>query len=326
MSGRGDWSFVYLSSSIAAVLFLSVIFLTVCSVSDDSSADPQPLPYSEVTWDLDTTTGTLTIGGHGAMPDFNNYDNIAPWRTDENRPHVHRVVIGDEVTSIGAYAFYECNFMDTLIVGDSVNSIGDYSFFNCILLSDLDLGDSVTTIGTHAFGGCIGIRTLIIPDSVTTIGHNAFNGCSELTDLSFPLALLTVEEDAFSPWNFVDNVGPVVVNADNLKGKEFTLVTGYFQIQDDVRVIFDTEGGSSIDSVLVVYNTPADRPADPTKTAYGFVDWYSDRYLTSAYDFDGNVTTRTTLHAKWNPLPYSITYHTYDEYTDTTANPVVYTI
>ena len=41
------------------------------------------------------------------------------------------VTIPDGVTSIGAYAFYECRSLTSITIPDSVTSIGDYAFYNC---------------------------------------------------------------------------------------------------------------------------------------------------------------------------------------------------
>lgn len=62
----------------------------------------------------------------------------------------------------------------------SVTSIGDYAFFDCNALTSPTIPDSVKSIGDWAFGNCNALTSLTIPDSVTSIGDCAFFGCTEL--------------------------------------------------------------------------------------------------------------------------------------------------
>lgn len=55
-----------------------------------------------LTWTLDAE-GTLTIGGEGAMVDW-NYDNISPW--SDYCEDIKQVIISDGVKCIGAAAFF----------------------------------------------------------------------------------------------------------------------------------------------------------------------------------------------------------------------------
>ena len=52
-------------------------------------------------------------------------------------------------------------------------------------------------------------------------------------------------------------------------------------------------------------NTPAARPADPTKEGYTFIGWYNGE---SEWDFETPVTADLTLTAKWQVNQYTITF------------------
>lgn len=69
-------------------------------------------------------------------------------------------------------------------------------------------------------------------------------------------------------------------------------------------VTFQSEGGSEVASQIRA-NTPADRPADPTKEGYTFIGWYNGE---SEWDFETPVTADLTLTAKWQVNQYTITF------------------
>ncbi len=64
-------------------------------------------------------------------------------------------------------------------------------------------------------------------------------------------------------------------------------------------VSFETNGGSKVSSKTVTRNTAVSEPTAPTKDGYTFDGWYSDKELTTAYDFSAKVTKSFTLYAKW---------------------------
>lgn len=69
-------------------------------------------------------------------------------------------------------------------------------------------------------------------------------------------------------------------------------------------VTFQSEGGSEVASQIRA-NTPADRPADPTKEGYTFIGWYNGE---SEWNFETPVTADLTLTAKWQVNQYTITF------------------
>ncbi|MDO4481370.1 MAG: MBG domain-containing protein [Bacillota bacterium] len=64
-------------------------------------------------------------------------------------------------------------------------------------------------------------------------------------------------------------------------------------------VTFETNGGGKIDSVKVSENGKLSEPAEPVREGYIFEGWYSDKELTTVYDFAAKVTKSFTIYAKW---------------------------
>lgn len=168
-----------------------------------------------VHWNL-SSKGVLTFSGSGPILDFATWDEdgylqeelARPWETDVTI-QVSSIKIGNGITRIGDYAFYQSTAM-SVTIPDSVTNIGirafcssnligvsipkgtiEYDAFRgCKYIKTLELGEGVTSIGNNAFRGCEGITTdlvtpLTIPASVTTIGSGAFMSCGGIYKLEF---------------------------------------------------------------------------------------------------------------------------------------------
>lgn len=66
-----------------------------------------------------------------------------------------------------------------------------------------------------------------------------------------------------------------------------------------LTIKFETNGGSAVANVKVVYGDVLVAPANPTKDGFVFDGWYTDKELTNKYDFSQKVTKSFTLYAKW---------------------------
>ena len=110
---------------------------------------------------------------------------------------LRRVTIHNNITSIGANAFYRSG-LTSVTIPNSVTSIGDDAFSNCSSLTSISIGESVTTIGESAFYKCTGLTSITIPNSVTSLGSSAFSYCSGLTSVAIPDSVTSLGNSAFS--------------------------------------------------------------------------------------------------------------------------------
>ncbi len=79
----------------------------------------------DVTWNFDAATGTLTIGGTGAMADYDQ--TTAPWAFLSDK--ITRVIIGEGVTKVGSNAFQGCTALnDVFVKGAGTLTIGTAAF------------------------------------------------------------------------------------------------------------------------------------------------------------------------------------------------------
>lgn len=73
-------------------------------------------------------------------------------------------------------------------------------------------------------------------------------------------------------------------------------------------VIFDSNGGSDVESQSIIKGEKAKKPTDPTKEGYTFDGWY---YQDEKWSFIGYIVTENmTLEAKWNINSYSLSLST----------------
>ena len=90
-------------------------------------------------------------------------------------------------TRIEQYAFYGATCLTSVSIGNSVTSIGDYAFYDCSgLTGTLRIPNSVTSIGNQAFCNCNGLTSVSIGNGVTSIGTGVFSGCSGLEEMTIP--------------------------------------------------------------------------------------------------------------------------------------------
>ena len=83
-------------------------------------------------------------------------------------------------------------------------------------------------------------------------------------------------------------------------------------------IIFNSNGGTSINSQSLMYGDKVTKPSDPTKAeddnyTYTFAGWYttSDFIDGTEYNFDAEITGPFTLYAKWNAIEKEVTPETY---------------
>lgn len=178
---------------ITRLLFAALLLLALCigASAAGTSGKCGPSAY----WSFDSSTGTLTISGSGAMEDY-EYGNEFPWM--DYRDSIQTIVIGDQITQIGRNAF-PWTACSTIQFGKSVRSIGAEAFSGCRNLNgDLTLPDSVQIVGNDAFSECTGLTgTLTLGSSLQTIGAGAFYDCSFSGNLVIPDSVTSIGRYAF---------------------------------------------------------------------------------------------------------------------------------
>ena len=169
-------------------------------------------------WEL--SNGTLTVSGTGAMTDFfssSGAPGSTPW--EMKKDEIVSVVIQSGVTSVGAYAFTQCNSLESVSLPSTVKHINRDAFSRSQLLTMITLPEGLETLEYCVFEYCKGLHsinipssltkidsscfgysglqgTITIPSTVTTLGEDVFYGCKGLTKIEFPVGLNTLPRQA----------------------------------------------------------------------------------------------------------------------------------
>ena len=178
-------------------------------------------------YDYDSATGTLTVR---ALPDI---VKRSAWESEDGqwsftwpsyiKTGTTKVIVAENVTQIGDYAFYSFSNLAEITLPESVTRIGAEAFMYCSSLKKINIPDAVTTIGESAFFNCPKLSevTLTENNSLSELGESAFAACSGLTsfhlewvkitsiprgafgssgikEISIPDGITTIEADAFS--------------------------------------------------------------------------------------------------------------------------------
>lgn len=228
-----------------------------------------------MTWELDES-GTLTITGTGAMPDFEE----TPW--DLLSLNVKSAVLSNGITSVGAYSFYGCSNMTGVTIPDSVTAVGEGAFADCTSLGQITLPEELESIGAYAFYSS-GLTAIEIPNACLSLGENAFYKCGELAEIKLPEGLTEIPAECFADCdsliqidipNTVTTIGDTAFyDCDALT--EITLPSSLESCGDailsrcvslqNIHVSEDNTVFASVDGVLyskdgtVLYNYPAGR-------------------------------------------------------------------
>ena len=144
------------------------------------------LPYTVWVWDnvlsqsLEKPALKLTITGTGDMYDYDDWENLAPWR-GEYGEQIVEVVLPDGITSIGDEAFDNCFNAHFSNLPNTIRTIGAYAFWGLSNWpEDLYLPADLYSIDYGAFRYCSGIKNLYLPANLRFIGDAAIGGISGL--------------------------------------------------------------------------------------------------------------------------------------------------
>ena len=122
-------------------------------------------------WTRDSE-GTLMITGTGPMWDY-SLEKPAPWRSTPKA-----VMFETGATSVGEYAFADCDKLVSAVLPDTLTDIGRSAFLWDRNLYEITLPESLVSIGEYAFQQCEGLKRAVFSGSAPELGEGVFWGDS----------------------------------------------------------------------------------------------------------------------------------------------------
>ena len=161
-----------------ATIVMIMLFAMSASAKEVVDSGECGAQGDNVTWMLDAA-GVLRFSGSGKIQDQTENNNV--WKNY----YISYIVIEDGITSIGKYAFANCN-AEQIELAETILTIKEGAFKNCLKLENIVIPKGVKIIPSHCFDGCSSLKSLILPEGITTINEYAFQNCKNLVSIELP--------------------------------------------------------------------------------------------------------------------------------------------
>lgn len=127
---------------------------------------------------------STSIYGDIVIPAIHNELPVKVIDSFFNCSNITSVTIPDSVETINGNAFQSCTSLATVQMGNNVKSVGYYAFSECPITSII-IPDSATSLGFCAFYGCENLKTVYIGQNVESL-DSVLQGCDSIENLTIP--------------------------------------------------------------------------------------------------------------------------------------------
>ncbi len=205
------------------------------------------------------------------------------------------------VTTIGDYAFYNNDNLETVILPSGVTTIGNRSFYDCGALYKCEIPVTVTSIGVYAFYACnkLSVCDITPLTALQTIGQYAFYNCKLNTSnntFTLPANLKTIGSYAF--YSAFDNNYNVTVEFPSTLGESGSQVKldGYvfnnYTIRSYMNNPVECNSNDAFYYVSRIYIPAGTTSTYKAKTGWGYGDG-SKLMESASLDIDDNLVAPT---------------------------------
>ncbi len=109
--------------------------------------------------------------------------------------------VGNALSSLPAFALYECNDLVVLRLSESIKTLGTYALYACERLESVNV-EHLTALEAHAMDSCSVLTHLTFSDQVTSFGLGVLEGCTSLRSLTLPFVGGTRTENTYLAYLF----------------------------------------------------------------------------------------------------------------------------
>lgn len=105
-----------------------------------------------------------------------------------NNETITAITGGENVTDIGAYAFWGCTSLEGISFSDKLEYIGESAFSYCENLKTVNLPKTIKYIGDYAFCNNYRLQNVTIDKDakIDTLGNSVFSDCNNLKSINLP--------------------------------------------------------------------------------------------------------------------------------------------
>lgn len=96
---------------------------------------------------------------------------------------LEKAEIGEDVSEITRYAFYECKNMAEVVLPDTLGGIGDFAFAGCDALENVRLPSGIAELRRGVFMGCSALKKVELPVNLVSVKEHVFYGCTHLSEI-----------------------------------------------------------------------------------------------------------------------------------------------
>ena len=282
---------------------------------------------------------TVTIEGEGIT--VKNGETVIGSGASVDYDTVLTVIIADRIGYTGTVKIGDKTVGGTWTVKGDVTFTGTYSINSYKIAFDTDGGSEIPEM-TVEFGGAV-----ITPENPTKKGYT-FAGWDKEIPATMPAENITIkakwtpikytvsyENDSIIIKNGettivsgaeIDYDTILTVTAAYVEGKTGIIkvgeetVKGTWTVKGNVtftityiinvyEVVFDPNNGKESSKCPVEHGKTVTKPETPVKKGFTFAGWFLND---AEYDFEKPVTNNMTIVAKWNALPFIITFNADD--------------
>lgn len=159
-------------------------------IKDDGTAEAKSITVAEGTTDVVIPAVVSSEGSDYKVTSIASYFLMST-------KGVTNLTLGDNIETVGEYAFYDLADLKSVKMGNNVKTISSSAFDTCVALESINLSTSLTTLGSYAFSSCYALKEIVIPDGVENLMSKTFADCTSLVKVTLGKNTRTVGTDDY---------------------------------------------------------------------------------------------------------------------------------
>ncbi len=218
----------------------------------------------------------------------------------EDNTSLTKVSLGEMVTLIPMYGFYECSTLSTIEWSQNITFILPYTFYGCSSLRSIYIPNKVNGISKYAFAECSSLERVTIPDATTLIDESCFENCN-LSYVDIGMGMEKINKNAFAG-NSISDFFIKTQQPPLLEENSFTDYSGTLHVNnyDALEAYSNAWGWCDFENIVRMDQTVFGLPDGVDGT---FINDYSEVAIFGLPNVKGDIVIPETIEALQTNLP-----------------------